>query len=89
MLGVPSGLLPHIIFLLLLAVGLLASVNWLIVQTGTVSAEEQRRELFGEPEGSAAGRTGGFGEAAAAGQAGGEGGVAAAGAPGEAKDKEL
>lgn len=46
-LGLPRELLPHIAVLLVLAAGLLASINWLVTQTGTVSPEEQRRELFG------------------------------------------
>ncbi|KAL4436705.1 hypothetical protein ABPG75_003844 [Micractinium tetrahymenae] len=47
-LGLPRELLPHIAVLLVLAAGLLASINWLVAQTGTVAPEEQRRELFGD-----------------------------------------
>lgn len=47
--GLSSDLLPHILGLLLVAVALAASVNWLVTLTGTVSAEEQQRELFGQP----------------------------------------
>ena len=32
---------------MMLAAGLLASINWLVAQTGTVSPDQQRRELFG------------------------------------------
>jgi hypothetical protein len=43
----PLELAPHLAALLALALGLVASVNWVVAQTGTVSAAEQRREVFG------------------------------------------
>ncbi|GAB4823029.1 hypothetical protein N2152v2_010075 [Parachlorella kessleri] len=42
-----SELLPHLAVLLFFAVGLAASVNWLVVQLGTVPLSQQREELFG------------------------------------------
>lgn len=43
-------LLPHAIAMLVMTTGLLFAINWLIVTVGTVSAEEQRRELKGGKE---------------------------------------
>ncbi|CAK0761839.1 hypothetical protein CVIRNUC_002899 [Coccomyxa viridis] len=45
--GVPS-LVPHVGFLLFLAIGLLFLINWFISQVGTVEPKEQRKTLFGE-----------------------------------------
>ena len=41
-------MLPHLAVVAFFALGLLASVNWVVRQTGTVSPEDQRKELFGE-----------------------------------------
>mmetsp|Transcript_18002 Transcript_18002/g.54186 ORF Transcript_18002/g.54186 Transcript_18002/m.54186 type:complete len:123 (+) Transcript_18002:78-446(+) len=49
-----SWLIPHAAFLLLLAVGLLISINWFVYQLGTVSPAEQQRQLFSSTEGAAA-----------------------------------
>lgn len=40
-------LLPHVVVLLLLAIGLWASINWFISNVGLVDAQVQQQELFG------------------------------------------
>lgn len=52
-----SWLVPHLAFLLTLAIGLWLSVNWFVVQLGTTPPEQQQRELFGD--GSSADKAGG------------------------------
>lgn len=46
--GVPPDVVPHLAVVAFFALGLLASVNWVVRQTGTVSPEDQRKEIFGE-----------------------------------------
>ncbi|KAL6785200.1 hypothetical protein ACKKBG_A02855 [Auxenochlorella protothecoides x Auxenochlorella symbiontica] len=46
--GSSPDLLLHLGAVLLLAVGLTASINWLVIQTGTTAVEEQRKAIFGE-----------------------------------------
>lgn len=41
-------LTPHVIVLLVLALGLWISINWLISNIGLTDAKEQQKELFGE-----------------------------------------
>lgn len=43
-------LLPHVVVLLLLAIGLWASINWFISNVGLVDAQVQQKELFGTTE---------------------------------------
>ncbi|KAI3426034.1 hypothetical protein D9Q98_008002 [Chlorella vulgaris] len=57
-LGLPVELTPHIVGLLLLTLALQLSINWLVAQTGTVTPEEQRRELFGSPTSNTAAQPG-------------------------------
>lgn len=45
---ISSWLVPHAAFLLVLAIGLWISVNWFVFQLGTVSPEEQQKQLFKE-----------------------------------------
>jgi hypothetical protein len=42
------GLWPHVAFLLFLACGLWILMNWFILNVGTVDADQQREELFGD-----------------------------------------
>ncbi|BDA42168.1 hypothetical protein COCOBI_03-0530 [Coccomyxa sp. Obi] len=49
--GAPA-LVPHVAFLLFLAIGLFFLINWFLTQIGTVDSAQQRKELFG-PNGAA------------------------------------
>lgn len=44
------ALVPHVAFLLFLAVGLWASIVWLVGNLGLTDSAEQRKELFGEEQ---------------------------------------
>ncbi|CAL8468145.1 g7684 [Coccomyxa elongata] len=44
--GAPA-LVPHVAFLLFLAIGLFFLINWFLTQVGTVDTAQQRNELFG------------------------------------------
>lgn len=43
-----TDLTPHVVVLLVLALGLWASINWLISNLGLTSTEDQHKQLFGE-----------------------------------------
>lgn len=44
-------LVPHVCFLLFLAVGLWVLINWFVANLGLTDSEEQRREVLGDSNG--------------------------------------
>lgn len=48
------ALLPHVAILLVLALGLTISINWFVSNIGLADPNQQKKELFGNQEGSTA-----------------------------------